>query len=132
MLGAVFESTNFHWPGKPLRASQPTGSISGVTGDALIRMDLPLRGLNDAPMRWSQKFAAMAKEVGLARSRLDSCVCFSRDTDGRLSGLLVVHVGDALAGGSGANCGRAVKSLRTELPFWKWRIGECDFRGASL
>eukprot|EP00959_Pyramimonas_sp_CCMP1952_P398679 8354028-Pyramimonas_sp.AAC.1 len=59
--GAFLESDALDRPEGPLYMQQPTGGIPGVHADSIVRMDLPLYGLNDAPKRWFRKFVKVAQ-----------------------------------------------------------------------
>ena len=39
---------------------------------------------------------------------------------------------DVITGGQGDHYEQIIKTLRTELPFRKWKIGEGEFCGAQL
>ena len=69
--GAFLESDKLDRPTGDLFMSQPPGGLPGEDPNALIRIDLPLYGLNDAPKRWYLKFVKVGLQVGLVQSRLD-------------------------------------------------------------
>ena len=92
----------------------------------------PIYGLNDSPQRWFTKFAKTVKEDGWIQSRLDHCVFFQRNQQGRLTGVLGVHVDDVLLGGKGADFEASIDRLRATFPFRKWKHGAGTFCGAEL
>lgn len=49
---------------------------------------------------------------------------FLRDHDGRLTGIMGVHVDDTAVGGPGNTFEQSIAKLRTCFPYRKWRVGQ--------
>ena len=114
----------------PLFAHLPAGGIPSVPEDAVLEVVGNVYGQNDAPAAWHKAFDAAACEFGCERSLFDACLYFLRDDEGRLCGVMGVHVGDTALGGQGSRFETTVKDLRTRFPYRKWRIQSGEFYGA--
>ena len=129
--GAFLEAGPLEDRFRPLYAHHPPGGIPGLGSEAVIEIVGSLYGQNDAPSAWFQTFDRALKGLGWSASVFDSCLYHLRDEDGQLIGLLGVHVGDCLVGGSGPQFEASIKALRERFPFRKWRIGSGEFCGSS-
>ena len=99
--GAFLESVDEKQENGPLFARLPPGGIPGVPNDAVIMIIGNVYGKNDAPAVWYQSFDQEARAAGFERSSFDKCLYYVRDKEGKLCGVLVVHVDDTASGGIG-------------------------------
>ena len=118
--------------GKLFMSAPANQNLPGYHPEQLYKVIKPIYGLNDSPQRWFTKFANTVKSDGWIQSRLDHCVFFHRDSQGRRTGMLGVHVDDVLLGGQGADFEASITRLRAQFPFRKWKHGAGTFCGAEL
>lgn len=114
---------------RPLYARLPPGGIPGVPPDSLIEVTGHVYGLNDSPSAWQQKLHKVLISVGFKVSRFDACLYQLRDQGGKLVGIYV-HVDDCATGGEGVVYDTAMKQLKEQFEFRKWRTLDGDFCGA--
>ena len=115
---------------RPLYARLPPGGIPGVPPDSLIEITGHVYGLNDSPSAWQQKLHRVLLSVGFQVSRFDACLYQLRDREGKLVGIYGVHVDDCATGGHGNCYELAMKKLKEQFEFRKWRTLDGDFCGA--
>ncbi len=133
VTGAFLEADEMTRSKGKLYMSAPANHhLPGFHPEQLYEVVKPIYGLNDSPQRWFTKFADTIKGDGWFQSRLDHCVFFQRDKQGRLTGVLGVHVDDVLLGGRGADFEASIERLRATFPFRKWKHGAGTFCGAEL
>ena len=133
VTGAFLEADEMTRSKGKLYMSAPANhQLPGFHPEQLYEVVKPIYGLNDSPQRWFTKFADTIKGDGWIQSRLDHCVFFQRDKQGRLTGVLGVHVDDVLLGGRGADFEASIERLRATFPFRKWKHGAGTFCGAEL
>eukprot|EP00435_Cladocopium_sp_Y103_P017727 s923_g4.t1 len=127
--GAFLEAGPLAERFKPLFAHQPPGGIPGVPSDAVIEVLGNVYGQNDAPAAWFREFDTVVQQLGWIQSKLDPCLYTLRE-DGRLTGIMGVHVDDTALGGNGPKFTESIQRLRQRFPYRKWRIGTGEFCGA--
>ena len=93
--GAFLESVDEKQENGPLFAHLPPGGIPGVSSDAVIMIIGNVYGKNDAPAVWYHYYV--------------------RDEEGKLCGVLVVHVDDTASGGVGKHYESVIQHLRRIL-----------------
>ena len=128
--GAFLESVDEKQENGPLFAHLPPGGIPGVSFDAVIMIVGNVYGKNDAPAVWYQSFDQEARAAGFERSSFDKCLYHVRDEEGKLCGVLVVHVDDTASGGVGKHYELVVQHLRRRFPFRKWQQHKGEYNGA--
>ena len=74
--------------------AQPEGFELDSESNLVCKLKKSLYGLKQAPRCWSEKFAAVLKEVGLVQSTSDPCLFFGNVKNDRV--FIVVYVDDAL------------------------------------
>ena len=62
---------------------------------------------------------------------MDPCLMYFK-VDGKLKGVLALHVDDMISGGAGPEFQQALAVLREKLPFRKWKTKEGEFCGSQL
>ena len=102
----------------------------GVRPDSLIEVTGHVYGLNDSPSAWQQKLHKVLISVGFKVSRFDACLYQLRDQGGKLVGIYGVHVDDCATGGEGVVYDSAMRQLKEQFEFRKWRTLDGDFCGA--
>ena len=128
--GAFLESVDEKQENDPLFAHLPPGGIPGVSSEAVIMIVGNVYGKNDAPAVWYKSFDQEARAAGFERSSFDKCLYYVRDEEGKLCGVLVVHVDDTAPGGVGKHYESVVQHLRRRFPFRKWQQHKGEYNGA--
>ena len=108
--------------------------LLGLKERELFRIRKAVYGLLNAPRRWFEKLAKELLRLGWMRSRLEPCVWRMFD-QGKLIGLLGVHVDDVLICGHGSLFESQVEKLRNTFPFGSWKDARKEtvvFCGAEL
>ena len=132
VTGAFLEGDEIERPtGKLFMAPPRNFDLPGYDSEQLFEVIKPIYGFNDSPQRWFTKFDKTVKMDNWKRSKLDHCIYFLWD-QGRLCGVLGVHVDDVILGGSGSRFSESLKRLRATFPFRKWQRGSGSFCGAAL
>eukprot|EP00435_Cladocopium_sp_Y103_P072195 s58_g39.t1 len=107
VTGAFLEGDELERPaGKLFMAPPRNFDLPGYDSEQLFEVIKPIYGFNDSPQRWFTKFDKTVKRDKWKQSQLDHCIYFLWD-QGRLCGVLGVHVDDVILGGS--FCGEAAK-----------------------
>ena len=127
--GAFLESGMIEEKYRPLYASMPPGGIPGVDPEAVIEVLGNVYGQNDAPSAWFSTFDEAAQSFGWRPSRFDQCL-YTLRSEGRLVGIMGVHVDDTALGGAGKVFQDSVAALRSRFPYRKWSINSGEFCGA--
>ena len=128
--GAFLESVDEKQENGPLFARLPPGGIPGVPNDAVIMIIGNVYGKNDAPAVWYQSFDQEARAAGFERSSFGKCLYYVRDKEGKLCGVLVVHVDDTASGGIGKHYESVIQHLSRRYPFRKWQQYTGEYNGA--
>ena len=128
--GAFLESVDEKQENVPLFAYLPSGGIPGVPSDAVIMIIGNVYGKNDAPAVWHQSFDQEARAAGFERSSFDKCLYYVRDEEGKLCGVLVVHVDDTASGGVGKDHESIIQHLRRRYPFRNFQQHKGEHNGA--
>ena len=128
--GAFLESADEKQENGPLFAHLPPGGIPGVPSDAVIMITGNVYGKNDAPAVWYQSFDQEARAAGFERSSFDKCLYYVRDEEGKLCGVLVVHVDDTASGGVGKHYESVIQQFRRRYPLRKWQQHKGEYNGA--
>ena len=100
----------------------------------LFRILKAVYGLLHAPRAWADKLAKELQAQGWTQSRLEPCVWRLYGDDGKLCGLIGIHVDDILCCGQGAVYDERIYTLKKSFPFGAWRA-LCDgaiFCGCEL
>ena len=127
--GAFLEAGPLEPQYRPLYAKIPQGGIPTIPHDAVIEVLGNIYGQNDAPSAWYRTFDLEASKAGWLRSKLDPCLYTIR-ADGKLAGIMGVHVDDTAVGGEGPVFQKAISQLKERFPYRKWRVGEGEFCGS--
>ena len=114
----------------PLFAHLPPGGIPGVPSDAVIMIIGNVYGKNDAPAVGYQSFDQEARAAGFERSSFDKCLHYVRDEEGKLCGVLAVHVDDTASGGVGKHYESVIEHLKRRNLFRKWQQHKGEYNGA--
>ena len=70
------------------------------------------------------------RTVVAPNSSFDKCLYYVRDEEGKLCGVLVVHVDDTASGGVGKHYESVVQHFRRRFPFRKWQQHKGEYNGA--
>lgn len=108
--------------------------MMGLREKELFRIRKAVYGLLNAPRRWIDKLAKELKSSGWVRSRLEPCT-WCMYVDGRMTGLIGVHVDDVLICGEGPEYDSKVQTLLSTFPFGSWKDARKEritFCGAEL
>ena len=98
--------------------------------DILWKLNKPLYGLGDAGRRWYMSLTATLKNT-LQMSRIDKNVFYTTGDDGKLQGLLVVHVDDILMTGD-HNFYKKVKPALDNYKIGRVETTEFNYLGWQL
>ena len=98
--------------------------------DVLWKLNKPLYGLGDAGRRWYMSLTATLKNT-LQMSRIDKNVFFTTGDDGKLQGLLVIHVDDILITGD-HNFYKKVKPALDNYKIGRVETTEFNYLGWQL
>lgn len=103
-----------------LYCSLPPGGIPGVPEVPLVRLDLPVCGLADAPALWWKTVKKAMLDLGFVQGEI-----------GRLGGAACWHVDDILAVGGSPGFSRGIDSLKKRVPFSKRSVNQERFCGVN-
>jgi hypothetical protein len=124
---------------QPLFALPPPGGIPGESDDILIEILAEIYGLISGPPGWRRSLFTTLKQAGFKAHPLAPCVVIMyEDLKGvkeQFSGLVCVETDDLLGGGIGPKYDKAVKFLREEYTFGKWKIlkqGTTEYGGRTV
>jgi hypothetical protein len=92
----------------------------------------PVYGLNQAPRDWLETLHRELISSGYQQSLHDKCLYILRDGAGRMVSMIVSHVDDVLAAGTGKLHWDAMTKLRTRFQFGKWSDRWGKYLGAVV
>ena len=94
----------------------PKGGLPGLPPGCLIRAVKGLFGVPEAPRLWYLEISETALKSGWRRVHATPCVFIVTNATGRLCGILILHVDDAILAGDGSEVyQKARKSLLSKL-----------------
>ena len=100
---------------------QDVRQMLGMKPHELFRILKAVYGLLHAPRAWADKLGKELRHQGWVQSRLEPCMWRLFEADGRLCGLLGVHVDDVLCCGDGSHFEKKMALLRQSFPFGSWK-----------
>ena len=103
----------------------------GLGPNEICQLNKGAYGLIDAPYLWYKTFVEFLRVLGFQQSPFDPCLFTLRHEDGRLSGILGIHVDDGLAGGD-ALFAKKVDELEKKFPFGSKKSTKFTFTGIEL
>ena len=106
----------------------------GMTKDQGFRIRKAIYGLLNAPRQWLSKLAKELKNQGWKQCVLEPCI-WRLFSEGKLVGLLGVHVDDVIVSGSGPVYEAKITELRNTFPFGSWKSAQKEktvFCGCEL
>lgn len=117
-----------------LYAKMPPEGIPGYPNDAVIELCKCVYGLTDAPRKWWESITGTLVSLGMKQSELDPCTFlgFDGSDDNVLSGVIALHVDDAVTGRTREFCAQVLEPLRTKYPFKHWKRCNGKFLGRWL
>jgi hypothetical protein len=98
----------------------------GVSERCLIRLNVPVYGLIDAPVGWRRTLCEFFHQCGLAPNLMCPCFWTLRDAHGRTVGQVLIAVDDLLMAGKGPTWEAFLGKLRSKFEFGKWVTGATD------
>ena len=109
--------------GKVMYMRQPKQGLTGLKSDQLLKLLKPVYGRPDAPRAWFNELSrVLTKEIGFTQSIVDPASFHLRDSTGKLSGLLIVHVDDVMVAVESSDFAQqTVERLNARFPFGSWQ-----------
>ena len=90
-------------------------------------------GLTTAPRAWWLDISAKLAKLGWKQLKTDRCLWVLFDEDGKLHGIIGVHVDDFLAGGAASRLFREMRlQLRSLYRWGTWTSGQSEFSGLRV
>ena len=104
--------------GKELYLEQPIRGLPGVEGNNIFRLRKTVYGLPEAPRAWYESLCSiLVDELGFVKSLLDPAMFFLKNSEGKVTGLLVIHVDDIMVAADGnEESEKIVEKLHKRLP----------------
>ena len=110
----------------------PREGIRGVPKDALIELVKGVFGLKESPRLWWLQLREHILSAGFTESRWSPATFELHDKQGKLCGVLCVHVDDGLWAGEGDTFERARSKLRELINIGKEQRGSFEFLGRHV
>ncbi len=125
---AFCQSMPLHRPRGPLYA-EPCQGLHLPPG-ALIAIDVPVYGLDDAPAAWRNTVASfLTEQLGFERNLVEPCwftkFCKSQQAQAHI----LVEVDDFIVASSHSYYDKLKKSLTSRLAFGKWEEDKAEYAG---
>ena len=119
--------------GKEMFMRQPRQGLPGLMPGQLLRLRKSVYGRPDAPRAWYNELARiLEQELGFVRSVVDPAAFYLREPNGKLVGMMIIHVDDVMIGtDQGAYAGEVVERLRGRFPFGTWQAVAKESSGVS-
>ena len=117
---------------------RPTGDIyvepcKGLSLEegALVKLIVPVYGLDDAPLRWHQTLLNFFFSIGFERTLLEPCWLVKRK-GGKLVAQVLIEVDDINVAAAEHYAEELRNSMTERFEFGKWEFEEADFAGRHV
>ena len=112
---------------------QPRQGLPGLVPAQLLRLRKSVYGRPDASRAWYNELArVLEQELGFVRSVVDPAAFYLREPNGKLVGMMIIHVDDVMIGtDQGPYAGEVVERLRKRFPCGTWQAVAKEFSGVS-
>ena len=109
----------------------------GLPAGALIVLDIPVYGLDDAPACWRATVVGyLVKEMGYVRNLVEPCwlMKFEADSDGKLQNVsqILLEVDDFIVTALPSYQKDIERGLRKRFTFGKWECGTAEYAGRRV
>ena len=109
-----------------LFVDMPPGSVEGYEDGCLVEAIKTVYGLADAPKAWWNCFSGKLKGLNMRMSEFDPCL-FCYYHNGKLEGVVAVHVDDMCMGGNSRFRQAIQEPLQQLFSFKHWKTGKGEF-----
>jgi len=109
---------------------EPCEGLSLPEG-SLIKLVVPVYGLDDAPLRWHMTLLNFFFSIGFERSLLEPCWLVKR-SHGRIIAQVLLEVDDINVGCIPSYSKELKKAMTDRFQFGKWEYEEADFAGRHV
>lgn len=99
--------------------------------DTVFRLLKSAYGLAEAPVAWFRYLRKQLLALGWCQHPLDECV-FSLYENGKLAGMIGLHVDDLLVAGNGRTFEKAMTTIESRLPFGERKYGRFVYCGLQI
>ncbi|CAE7260901.1 RE1 [Symbiodinium sp. KB8] len=96
--------------------------LKGMQPGQIIKLLKPVYGRPDAPRAWYEELSRiLQEELGVIKSKIDPALLMLRDRQGKLRGMMIVHVDDVMLCHDGSDLGQEVADkVHERFPFGTW------------
>ena len=126
---AFCQSNPLNRPQGPLFAEACSGL--GLPKDTIVELQVPVYGLDDAPISWHHTVLEFLFSLGFERSLFEPCWLIKR-INGRIMAMIMVEVDDFNIGAVPEYQDELQKLLQERFQFGKWEHDAADFAGRTV
>ncbi|CAE7368225.1 RE1 [Symbiodinium sp. CCMP2456] len=127
---AFCQSNPLRRPRGPLFA-QPTDGL-GLPPDALIIIDVPVYGLDDAPAAWRSTVVSYLVKQNFIRNIVEPCWYMKFDQAGNNVAQILIEVDDFIVSAQPSLQNEIKELLHSHFVFGKWEEGTADYAGRKV
>ena len=133
---SIADVTNAFCQSKQLQRAEGPLFVEPCSGlnlpkGSVIRLVVPVYGLDDAPLAWHQTVVSFFESIGFTRSLLEPCWMIRRQAD-KIQAMVLIEVDDINVGATEDYAEELAQCMKNRFVFGKWEHQEADFAGRRV